>query len=268
MIDHNFLSPMYWLNAWQLSLILVILMIVCIRLGSKVGKQRLKEEGYVDNPANTTVFGSVFGLLAFLLAFTFNMSANRFDERTQASITEANNISITILRADLYPDSDRIAFRRDIKGYLQARIENITAGTDFTKINAADATAFSYKNKIWRRATWYLKAGNNALTSDLMITALNAMFESASTNEYTELLRVPQSIVAMLFVLSLVSSFFVGYLSVTKGKFDWFSGIGFCFLSALVIFITLDLDQPRRGLIQHETSHQAIISLMDEFKNE
>ena len=99
-----------------------------------------------------------------------------------------------------------------------------------------------------------------------MMPALNEMFDSATTNSYSELMRVPESIVIMLFVLLLITAFFIGYISEGKGRFDWFTGAGFCLLSALVLFITLDLDRPRRGLIQLNTSHQAIISLMDQFE--
>ena len=104
------------------------------------------------------------------------------------------------------------------------------------------------------------------IPSNQMIPALNDMFDSATSNDYAELMKVPQSIVLMLFMLSLICSFLVGYIWGEKGKLDWFVMTGFCFLSSLVIFITLDLDRPRRGLIQLDTSHDAIFSQIEQFK--
>lgn len=245
--------------------ILFILMMVFIGLGSSVARRRFHGNADDENPANSTVYGAVFGLLAFVLAFTFSMSGSRFDSRRQASVAEGNAIGTAILRADLYPDSERVAFREDLRQYLAGRITSITAGTDIEKIKDADEQTAVHAANLWKRAVAFSRTNPNVVISGQMIPALNEMFDSATTNTFSERMRVPQSIVAMLFLLSMISAFFVGYLSVGKGRFDWLIGTGFCLLSALVIFITLDLDRPRRGLIQLDTSHDAIISLMQQF---
>lgn len=258
-------SLLFRTDAWLVVGILFILMLVCIAIGSAWSKKQKAKFEYYDNPANNTVYGAVFALLAFLLAFTFSMSGNRYDARRQATIAEANAIGTAILRTDLYPDSDRIVFRSDLKNYLQARIDNITAGADITKQIKADKQASLYALRLWGHALQFSQKNPSVIISGQMIPAINEMFDDATTNTYSERMRVPESIVIMLFILLLISAFFIGYISVGKGRFDWFTGAGFCLLSALVLFITLDLDRPRRGLIQLDTSHQAIISLMDQF---
>lgn len=59
------------------------------------------------------VEASLFGLLALLLAFTFGEANSRYTTRRNIIITEANNIGTAILRADMYGDSERLAFRKD-----------------------------------------------------------------------------------------------------------------------------------------------------------
>lgn len=252
------------IDAWLLTMILFALMMLFMFFGFSVAKKRLGARDKVENLANNTVYSAVFGLLAFLLAFTFSMSGSRFDSRRQASVAEGNAIGTAILRADLYPDSERVALRNYLKNYLQARIESIT-GTRADKVMEADAKASLYATTLWKNATEFSKSNQSVIISGQMLPALNAMFDSASTNTYSERMRVPQNIVVMLFILSIISSFFMGYLSVGKGKFDWMLGTGFCLLTSLVIFITLDLDRPRRGMIQLDTSHEAIMSLMNQF---
>src|SRR5678816_4308391 len=80
------------------------------------------------------VEGSLLGLLALLLAFTFSMSAARYDARRAILIQEANNIGTAILRADLYEPSERAAFREDLKEYVETRIQFHEAGFDEQKI--------------------------------------------------------------------------------------------------------------------------------------
>lgn len=263
--DSYQLPFLFQLDIWELIIFLFSLMIISMSLGSSIARKRLIKNNNVENPANTTVYSAVFGLLAFLLAFTFSMSGARFDSRRQASVAEGNAIGTAILRADLYPDSERIPLRSDLKEYLKGRIASITGRSNSVQVGKADSVAAVYSGRLWKRATDFSKSSSNVVISNQMIPALNAMFDSASTNTYSERMRVPQSIVAMLFILSIISSFFVGYLSVGKGRFDWLLGTGFCLLTSLVIFITLDLDRPRRGLIQMDTSHDAIISLMKQF---
>lgn len=252
------------IDTWTLVAILFLLMMLFIALGSLIAKRQRNKPGYIENPANSTIYGAVFGLLAFLLAFTFSMSGSRFENRRQASLAEGNAIGTAILRADMFPDTERNAFREDFKQYLQARITMITAGADVKKIIAANKQVSFYAARLWKRAMDLSKINPNVISGQ-MIIALNEMFDSATTNTYSEAMRVPQSIVLMLFILSVIAAFFVGYISVGKGRFDWLIGTGFCLLSSLVIFITLDLDRPRSGLIQLDTSHEAIISLMQQF---
>ena len=47
--------------------------------------------------------------------------------------------------------------------------------------------------------------------------------------------------------------FFIGYNSGLEMKISKKFILGFCFLICVVIFITLDLDRPRRGLIKLDT---------------
>ena len=72
--------------------------------------------------------GSLMGLMALLLAFTFNMVSTKFETRRQTIIEEANILNTVILRYDLYPDSIKRALSPDYKNYLESRINYFNAG--------------------------------------------------------------------------------------------------------------------------------------------
>lgn len=257
------------LDAWILILVLFVLMIISISLGGFLAKHHRRQADYQENAANTTIDNTVFGLLAFLLAFTFGMSATRFDARRQAIINEANAIGTAILRADLYPDSDRVVMRQYFKGYLDAKVSFIKVGADLKRVDSSEEVMAYYSALLWQRAIAFSKKPNvSFVISTQMIPALNAMFDAASTTRNHEILHVPQSIVVMLFVVSVIAAFILGYISIGKGHFDWFIGIGFCVLISVVIFITLDLDRSRRGLIRLDAAWQSILSLEQQFEIE
>jgi hypothetical protein len=79
--------------------------------------------------------GSLLGLTALLLSFTFGMSATKYETRRQHIVSETNEIGKSILICDMYPDSVRNLLRPDFKNYLETRLAYYTAGDDGWMIN-------------------------------------------------------------------------------------------------------------------------------------
>ncbi|HMI06920.1 MAG TPA: hypothetical protein VK528_05190, partial [Flavobacterium sp.] len=85
----------------------------------------------------------------------------------------------------------------------------------------------------------------------------------ASTTNAAYNSSVPESIVWLLLLFSVVISFYIGYSSGFKKQLEPFFVFGFCLLTSVVIYITLDLDRPRRGVI----SLQNEIVLLEDLKS-
>jgi len=254
-------SFIYETAAEVLVTILLVLMLVCIYAGWKVGLKRMKTNAEREGSAMGTTISAMLGLLAFLLAFTFGMSASRYDTRRENIVDEANAIGTAILRADLYPEEERTAFRNDFHHYLEARIRYFEVGQDIVEAEKAKSEADTYGTQLWARAAKLSHQPDRYAATLQMIPALNDMLDISTTRLMAELARVPDSIVTMLFVLSLATAFYLGYSSAGKERLDWFVAVGFCVLTSVVVYITLDLDRPRRGLIRLNTSHQAMMEL-------
>jgi hypothetical protein len=246
-------SFIYNTRAWILVVSLLVAMIACIYVGRKIG---LKMFSGNEEVVTGTIVSSMFGLLAFLLAFTFSMSGSRYDVRRKNIVDEANAISSAIVRADLYPENYRKEFRDDFKGYVEQRIEYF-----YSANISLEAGAVDYSKKLWDRAAQLSRDPDLLIASQQMIPALSEMQNMVTTRLIGEISRVPDSIIWMLFLLSLASAFYLGYSSASKGSMDWMVAVGFCVLTSFVIFITLDLDRPRRGLIQLDTPHKAMLEL-------
>lgn len=252
-----FLTP-----AWIVALAIMFIMLGCIKLGAKVGNKKL-QENHIENTANKTIFGSVFGLFAFLLAITFSMSGNRFEQRRATIVSEAKAMSVAIMRADLYPQAERDGFRKELKVYIKARIDYLSGLKEKERLDPIRKRLHHAEHVLWERATRLSNSSTNIMPAMLMAPALNEMFDSAIATNYSEMQRVPEAIVFMLFILSFVSAFFVGYISADNTKLDKYVVTGFCFLSSMVIYIILDLDRPRRGVISLDISKTSITTQMD-----
>lgn len=242
--------------------ILFILMVMLHWAGFRLRKSRQRKQPASDTDGAGAVEGSMLGLLALLLAFTFGMSSSRYDDRRSVLVQEANDISTVILRADLYPDSLRKMLRQELKQYLESRISYYEAGYDDTKIAAALKTSSALSARLWSKVTQAGHDNHYLLATQQMVPAMNNMFDSATTRDASRNAHVPDSILWLLFLLTLTASFIIGYGN-KQAKIDKIVVAGFALMTALTIFLILDLDRPRRGIITMDSAHQKMIELRE-----
>jgi hypothetical protein len=108
------LIPAFWL-----AFPFLFFLIFINWLGFKFKNRHIRKFPGTEHVGIGPTEGSLLGLTALLLSFTFGMSASKFETRRQYIVSEANEIGTTILRCDLYPDSIRNILRRDLKNYLK-----------------------------------------------------------------------------------------------------------------------------------------------------
>jgi hypothetical protein len=260
-MDHSFIHRT---DALVLCIFLFIAMIVMVALGRIAGKLWRKEEGEPRGGVNS-LLAALFALFGFILAFTFGMSGSRYENVRNVTVEEANDIGTAVLRADLYSDSIRDVFRADFKKYLEARIAYYDNAKDTVLFYKAKEAAAKAGEALWSRAMQQSKLPNMLIPSNNMIPALNAMFDIATTREVVLLARVPDLIVYMLFILALASSFIGGFTSSSIRHKDWIVVAGFALLSSMIIYITLDLGRPLRGIIKADMGEQAMVDLRKMF---
>jgi uncharacterized membrane protein HdeD (DUF308 family) len=243
------------------------LMMLFFYLGIQLRKMREKKLHNVEEKSIGAIEGSLLGLLALLLSFTFSMSSSRHDKRINVIVEEANNIGTAILRADLYPDSIRSAFRKDFKAYLESRIDFFEAGHDMQKIMKTLERSSALQQSLWNRAAFYGRDKDHFHRSSQMIPALNAMIDIVTTRNAGNIAKVPELIIYLLFMLCWISAFMLGY-SVGK-KPDWIVIVCFAVTIVMTIYLIIDLDRPRRGIITMKDMNMEIIKLQSMFdKNE
>lgn len=208
--------------------------------------------------------GTLLGLLALLLAFTFGMSNSRYDTRRQLVIEEANAIGTVILRTDVYPDSIRVLMRSHLKDYVEARIAFYESRMDIKRIVETYQQGDAIGKQLWSLTADYAKQDPTTTRTSELIPALNAMIDITTTRRAAGEATIPDSIMYFLFILCLCSAFLLGYDH--KNKFDWIMVIGFALMLSSTIFTIIDLDRPRSGLIDMDVPNQKIKELREMFR--
>ena len=253
-------------DASVLALLLLIGMIVMIVLGRLTSRLWSKEEGEPKGGVSS-LFAALFALSGLILAFTFGMSQSRLERVRNVVEMEANDIGTAILRADLYADSAREGFRADFKNYLEAVIAFYDHAAYREQMHQATVDATRAAEKLWARAMRQSKLPNMLIPSNHMVPALNDMFDIAQSRDLVLKSKIPDLIVYMLFVCVLVGCFIGGF---TSGHFTYRDRVivgGFVLVTAMVVYTTLDLSRPLRGIITDVPGREAILELRSMFND-
>jgi len=210
------------------------------------------------------VEGSLLGLLGLLLAFSFGIASSKFEGRRAIIIEEANHIGTALLRCDLYPDSVRSILRKDFREYIEARIDYYNAGDDEHLIKRSLEKGSVYSLKLWKLVTQEGQNPQNLVRTAQMVPALNAMIDIVSTRNSNRLAKVPPLILIVLLTLTLTSGFLSGYSNKAKHRNMVFV-IAFALMTTLALYLVMELDRPRRGIINLDAAQKNITDLRNEF---
>ena len=262
----NEYSMLYTTDATLLTALLVGCLLLFTGLGLRIGKWRSSYA--MATNAQSVAVASLLALQGLLLAFTFAMAGTRFETRRDAIVNVTTSLHTAILRADLYPAVERQGFRNDLHHFLDARIEYAEAPSQPELLTAALAKSNLYAQRLWARVVRLSPVPEHQIATEQMIAALNTVFEHALARQASLRARVPDPIVYMLFIISLSTAFFTGYVGARQLKFDWLTVAAFHFLVGLVIYITLDLDRPRQGLIRTTDVQELMTELRKLFQSD
>jgi hypothetical protein len=209
------------------------------------------------------VEGAVFGLLGLLIAFSFSGAATRFEARRDLVREEANAIGTAWLRIDLLPGEAQAGMRELFRRYLDSRIETYRKAPDMAAVRAEYARSVGLQGEIWSAAiTGTREAGSPATM--LLLPALNQMIDITTTRLVATQAHPPLIVFAMLVVLTLGAALLAGYGAM--GNRSWLHRIAFAFAMSFTVYVILDLEFPRLGLIRIDTADQVLSDLRQSFE--
>ena len=183
------MPPAQLLDSLPIPLVFVafaIFTMICYEVGFRIGRwYQERTPGEQEGPTGMLV-GSILALLAFLLAVTMGMAADRFDARRANVLLEANDIGTTYLRAGYLPEPASSQIRELLRQYVPLRITVTDSTTD---IQADIAQSVDIQNKIWAIAQDVAKTTNQGDLVALFIESLNDTIDIHETRITAGLLR-------------------------------------------------------------------------------
>jgi hypothetical protein len=214
-----------------------------------------REPGEQEGPTGVIV-GSILALLAFLLAVTMGMAADRFDTRRATVLAEANAIETTYLRAGYLPEPASGQIRELLREYIPLRIRVASSPPD---LKADIQRSEVLLGQMWTLAEGVAKTTDQGDLTSTFIEALNDVNNLHETRVTAASARVPETLVLLLFIGSVLSLGMVGFGAGLTGRRSLLTALVLVVALGAVLTIVVDLDRPLEGLIQ--VSQQPLIDV-------
>jgi hypothetical protein len=233
--------------------------LVTQEIGRRIGIRRIRREGEDFAAGAGVVDGAVFALLGLLIAFTFSSAASRFDERRKLIVEETNDIGTAYLRLNLLPPDAAAHLRGSFREYLDSRLATYRALPDIEAAKAGLARSAEIQQQIWLESL--AASANSQPATMLLLPALNSMFDITTVRTGAALNHPPSAIYWLLYALALLGGALAGYDSATTKDRDWMHATIFAITLAGAVYVILDLEYPRLGLIRVDQFDQPLVDL-------
>lgn len=223
-------------------LVTIIIVLIALRVGYQLAIVLKRKKNIIDDGPAGTLVASVMGLLAFILAFAFSSTTDRFNTRKQLLLEEVNAIETAYMRADLIPEPYQAEAKDAIRTYVDLRVELVDAPDSL--IYYVDQS-IQVQNKMWDIVQAISKEElQNADIVSLFVEAVTNVIEMQN-NRFTVgvIYKIPQEVWFLLYTLILFSMVSMGYLFGLKQELNWSMFLILSIAFSAVIILIADLDK-------------------------
>ncbi|MCX7067852.1 MAG: hypothetical protein NTW85_09200 [Methylococcales bacterium] len=234
----------------------------CLEIGRRVGVARIAHNPEGLAKGGSAAEGAVFALLGLLIAFTFSGAASRFEDRRHLITEEANDIGTAYLRVDLLPSDAQPEIRELFRRYVDLRSTSFLTVKNNKDIKAKFAETQMLQGEIWTKSLVASRRPDApASATMLLLPALNAMIDITTTRMTATQNHPPLIIFFLLTGLIFLSALLVGYDSADNKERNWLHPLVFAGIMSLTVYVIIDIEFPRLGLIRIDAADQVLVEL-------
>ena len=146
-----------------------------------------------------------------------------------------------------------------VRAYVDARLSFYEARNDLSRLEVANAEAARIGGRQWAQAQAASAQDSRSVSTGLFIQALNDVIDLQEKRQVAFDNHVPELVIHLLLGSASLSMVLVGYGCGLSGQRRMALNLSLGLLVALVFAAILDIDRPRRGLV--EVSQDSMIRL-------
>jgi hypothetical protein len=150
-----------------------------------------------------------------------------------------------MLPAEAQPEL-RDLFRR----YVDKRLETYQHVDDLNQVRRDLAASQELQTEIWQKSVVAAGRSPNTAASMLLLPALNAMIDITTVRTAATEDHPPVIIFGMLALIALATSLMAGFEMAGARRRSWLHIGGYALIMSIAVYVILDLEFPRMGLIR------------------
>jgi hypothetical protein len=189
---------------------------------------------------------AALALLGLLLAFTFSMSLAHHDQRRSMVVAESNAVGDFYTCASLLREPHRVRLQAVIREYAEQKLA---------------AASIRSEADLQEKLRWFqtMHGRMTAVVGEALVdgtpiavpltNTLNEVSGSHASRLAAHRERLPWSIVLLLFLGAVIPAFLMGQQQAASARPHLKGTLCFIVMVSLVTYVTLDLNQPGRGVI-------------------
>ncbi|VTS01771.1 Uncharacterized protein OS=Pseudomonas mediterranea CFBP 5447 GN=N005_17510 PE=4 SV=1 [Gemmata massiliana] len=235
---------------WIIVVAILGLMLGANELGFRAGRRHHRNETELSRTVSNTFKGSIFGLVALLLGFSFSATTSRYDLRQRLVLDQSNAVGTCYLRAGLLDETSCTHIRGILRRYVEVRVEQYRAGREEAAVARDQAEIDRLLADLWGAVEDANRREPERVHKSSIVPASNEVIDLSSTRTWANRNHLPEPVLFLLMVSVLVTSLLLGHSSGQAERRHVSLWLASNAVFALVLFIVLDFDRPRRGLIR------------------
>lgn len=233
------------------GLFVLLLLLASLEFGVQFGKFVARRHAPTDGEKSSVNFATagMMGLLAFLLGVSLSMASDRYQQRRDSVLAEANAIGTAWLRATVATGAEGEAMQRLLRDYTETRIAVVRGNSDGAETERLNQRTNSLQNELWQRASGIAERSPTPI-SGLLLSSLNEMIDLSLTNRRNFTSHVPAYVLRLLLTVSIFAVGAVGYGFGLVGSRQ--PGLSVLLLGVwtLAIVLIVDIDRPQSGEVR------------------
>lgn len=252
---------------FQLGTILLAIGLFCgmmlfMELGRRIGQARKARDPETAHKGIGAVEGAIFALLGLIIAFTFSGALSRFNDRRLLIGEESNAIGTAYLRIGLLPQKTQPEIKALFKHYVDVRRDTYQHMDDKAALRKKIAEATELQKEIWSQSLSACRRPDaTAQATLLLLPALNAMIDITTTRIVATQEHPPSVVFWLLCILALAGALLAGYGMSESRVRSLTHMIFFAAAISITVFVIIDLEYPRSGLIRLDSADQVLSDL-------
>ena len=235
--------------------------LICLEIGYRVGHRNSVNHPEWAHEGIGVIEAAVFALLGLLLAFSFAGATSRLDAKRQLIVQEANAIGTAYLRLDVLPIDGQPEMRRLFRDYLEARLRVYEKLPNLKAAEQELVRVAELQGEIWSGAAATSRNDPTQNAARLLLPAINEMIDVTTARTIAMHTQLPFLIFVLLAGVALISGLLAGYAMSKREKRSLLHMVLYAAVIAVTVYVILDLEYPRFGLIRLDAADKALLQL-------